>query len=608
MTVSSTTIIAQYTGNGATTAFAFSYPFFDPSDLVVSLYDTSAVAAVAGVTLNGGGTYGYTVTGTKDADTGEYISGATITFNNAPLGNHRVTIQRDIPATQNASLNNNAPFLAKSVEAALDRMMLVAQQLDYADGRALHLPATDDIATVMELPAAANRANLGLGFDSAGNLQLFTIPTSGSTTAAAPVLGNVTNVGTTYTFQNSDLQKVVTFNNASAIAAILPQAGSGGSFIANWCVWVINLGAGLLTITPTTSTINGLSSIALARGQSAFITSNGTNYFSDLGSPLSIVAGGAITAQTPTGGTVGGNTRGAGSVDFQTQRAAATQVASGSSAFIGGGNNNTASGAQAVVAGGSTNIASGNNAVVAGGTLHTASGNGSGVGGGTNNSSGGVNTWTAGENNVVTGQAATALGSGLNTNGGAYSFLAGYNHIGGGSYTILLGQGCDGRSINGIYAQSGSNIGGSTSKRGRSQFERHVLVASTSGSAAVRLTVDGAAAAAGTVPTLLPSSLYQFEVELTMVDTTTGRYCTYTLAASATITQGANAAATAMGTSNPSFVAGSTSAVALVAGAAPTVTADTSIGALNLSMTPPAANTNLIYITAVVKGLMTRWN
>lgn len=84
--------------------------------------------------------------------------------------------------------------------------------------------------------------------------------------------------GTTYTIVNSDAEKLVTFSNASPVAVSIGQAGTGGSFASGWFVDVKNLGAGTVTITPTTSTIGGASTLVLATGQSARIVSNGTNY------------------------------------------------------------------------------------------------------------------------------------------------------------------------------------------------------------------------------------------------------------------------------------------------------------------------------------------
>jgi hypothetical protein len=86
--------------------------------------------------------------------------------------------------------------------------------------------------------------------------------------------------GTSYTVLGSDLGKLVTLSNAAAVAVTLPQAtASSGSFAAGWWAEFENLGAGLVTITPTTSTINGGANVTLKTNQSIKIISDGTNYF-----------------------------------------------------------------------------------------------------------------------------------------------------------------------------------------------------------------------------------------------------------------------------------------------------------------------------------------
>ena len=88
-------------------------------------------------------------------------------------------------------------------------------------------------------------------------------------------------VGTSYTVLASDRSKLVTLKNASAVAVTLPQAGT--SFPAGWIAKFSNQGAGTVTITPTTSTINGNATLVLLTGQSADIVSDGTNYFACAG-------------------------------------------------------------------------------------------------------------------------------------------------------------------------------------------------------------------------------------------------------------------------------------------------------------------------------------
>lgn len=86
---------------------------------------------------------------------------------------------------------------------------------------------------------------------------------------------------------------------------------------------------------------------------------------------ITIASGGAIQTTGVGTGAVTGNARGVGAVDLQTSRSAATQVASGQSAFAIG-NSNTASGNTSICAG-FNNVASGSTSIAMGGN-NTASG------------------------------------------------------------------------------------------------------------------------------------------------------------------------------------------------------------------------------------------
>jgi hypothetical protein len=82
---------------------------------------------------------------------------------------------------------------------------------------------------------------------------------------------------------------------------------------------------------------------------------------------LSPLGTGALQAQKTDSSATGGNARGANAVDWSTYRTSASQVASGITATIGGGQQNTTSGAYAVIAGGRNNNIGQNDSVIAGG-------------------------------------------------------------------------------------------------------------------------------------------------------------------------------------------------------------------------------------------------
>lgn len=96
---------------------------------------------------------------------------------------------------------------------------------------------------------------------------------------------------------NSDLGKLVTFSNASAVACTIAQAGSGGNFAAGWVASLKNLGAGTVTCTPTTSTVDGAAAVVLLPGQGLDLYSDGTNYFTQ-GGQGRLVAKGTLALAT----------------------------------------------------------------------------------------------------------------------------------------------------------------------------------------------------------------------------------------------------------------------------------------------------------------------
>jgi hypothetical protein len=90
--------------------------------------------------------------------------------------------------------------------------------------------------------------------------------------------------GATYTAANTDCGKLVTFSGTANIAMTLPQpstpagGGSGSGYFYPGCaVYVSNLASATLTITPTSTTIDGVSPLTIAQGAGAVgLISDGT--------------------------------------------------------------------------------------------------------------------------------------------------------------------------------------------------------------------------------------------------------------------------------------------------------------------------------------------
>jgi hypothetical protein len=83
--------------------------------------------------------------------------------------------------------------------------------------------------------------------------------------------------GVSYTIAAADRTSDVSMNNAGAVAVTLPQAGSTG-FGSNFTFVMPDIGLGAATITPTTSTINGASTLLVPQFWVPFVYSDNTNY------------------------------------------------------------------------------------------------------------------------------------------------------------------------------------------------------------------------------------------------------------------------------------------------------------------------------------------
>lgn len=83
---------------------------------------------------------------------------------------------------------------------------------------------------------------------------------------------------TSYAITNGDSAHLITFSNGSSIDVTIAQAGAASAFAAGWFAWLLNKGAGTVTLTPTTSTVAGAATLTLATNEFALLVSDGTDY------------------------------------------------------------------------------------------------------------------------------------------------------------------------------------------------------------------------------------------------------------------------------------------------------------------------------------------
>lgn len=102
-------------------------------------------------------------------------------------------------------------------------------------------------------------------------------PITTTGTISTCILQNA-QTGTTYATLATDGGKLVSLSNASPVAVSLSQANQTG-FTAGFATDFNNIGAGLVTVTATTSIFDdGATTLSVPKGQDAFVWSDGTNY------------------------------------------------------------------------------------------------------------------------------------------------------------------------------------------------------------------------------------------------------------------------------------------------------------------------------------------
>lgn len=174
-------------------------------------------------------------------------------------------------ATSNAFLT---PTEAGCADGDMVRYIIV-DGTDYEEGIGT---VASSVATMARTTVTKSKVSGTVGTDKldlSGTAVLFL--TAGAFDIGA-LRGTRTASGTSDTINNGDLATEILYTNAGSVAVTLPQAGASGLFVDGWCTIVRNANVGTVTITPTTSTINGAASLAIPSNQAVKIVSDGSNY------------------------------------------------------------------------------------------------------------------------------------------------------------------------------------------------------------------------------------------------------------------------------------------------------------------------------------------
>jgi len=272
---------------------------------------------------------------------------------------------------------------------------------------------------------------------------------------------------------------------------------------------------------------------------------------------------GAFLLDIPDSATAGGNKRGAYAVDFQTNRAAATQVASGNYSFLHG-RESTASGEHS--------FARGYQSVASGAYSFSFNEQGSATG---------SYSFSHGFLNNSTNTGAVSFGA-ISTASGQYSFAHGNSVTASGDYSRATGRQSTTR---GVYGACAHAAGQRAAVGDRQIMLLPISCAARTDATPTVMTSDAGAASAANQMVLPNNSSMFFEVDVVAHDSTLK---SASWKVQGTIRRGANAAATAIVGTNVTTTFGSD-----LSGGSPgvTCTADTTNGALAVTFTGIAATT-----------------
>lgn len=432
---------------------------------------------------------------------------------------------------------------------------------------------------------------------------------SASTTDIGAAAGNFVHVTGTTTITalgtaQAGSRRVVRFAGAltlthNATSLILPT-GANITTAANDCAVFVSEGSGNWRcvayqradgsalsgggLTGFTATLNTSSPNNTTNASSLIPSGGSTNQDGVYGKK----GNAAIQAQVADNATSGGNKRGTNAVDWQQQRTASTEVASGASSCIGGGAQNTASqtcstvaggfncscaGAYSAIGGGEGNSinSSAQYATTAGGrsNTHNASSYGSAIGGGQSNAISASGTYCA----IAGGVSNTAGGTGSGVTNGQNNSATGSNsRVGGERATDRAVTGCD-AFANGMFASTGD-----------AQTRSIVLRSDTTDATTEAITSTNAAAGTGNQLVLPNNSAFSVRGHLVVRENATGDCAAFDLRA--LVRRGASAAATVVVGSTVTMVYNDAGAATW----AVAIAADTTNGAMRVNVTGEAAH------------------
>ncbi len=164
MTVQTTFNKQEYTGNGVTTTFDFSFPFFVKDDIVVTQIDTFGVEIQLVIGTN------YSIPGVPFQ---WWNDGSSIILSSPLKDQYKLIVERIVSPTQETSLRNLGRYDASAIEKEFDKLTMLCQQITGNYGEFLSKNKAGEKWLTEGLPF--DSLNLGSDLD-ARNFRVLNLP------------------------------------------------------------------------------------------------------------------------------------------------------------------------------------------------------------------------------------------------------------------------------------------------------------------------------------------------------------------------------------------------------------------------------------------------
>lgn len=216
MTIQVTDNNKMFQGSGNTGPFMWTFRFFSNSDIdVYKIADgvTTLLVESTDYVLTGAGSY----------------DGGSITLTTAMLNGEELFVNRSMPFLQNTDIRNQGDFFPETYEEALDKIVILTQQLRSIGNQAIRVHETD--VGDYFLPAE-DKAGKIVSFDSEGNPAYIsasysiTATTGGS--VSSKVYADASQGDVTVELVSGSDTTVIRTDDTSHIVTVVPP--SGGTF------------------------------------------------------------------------------------------------------------------------------------------------------------------------------------------------------------------------------------------------------------------------------------------------------------------------------------------------------------------------------------------